>query len=71
MRPGHGVAQPIVTVMLLSVTTTEPLPPTPGTLAPLSQNVSLLLVNNLNRPVLESTTEYSILSTVGVEGGPA
>ncbi len=57
--------------MLLSVTTTNPLPPT--TLAEIVTsvpNVPLLLAKNLNRPVVEPTTEYSILSTVGEEGGP-
>ncbi len=33
-------------------------------------NVPLLLAKNLNCPVVESPTEYSILSTVGAEGGP-
>ncbi len=58
--------------MMLSVTSTKPLPPT--TLAEIVifvPNVPLLLAKNLNRPVVESPTEYSILSTVGVEGGPA
>ena len=45
----------------------------PTTLAEIATsvpNVPLLLTKNLNRPVVESPTEYSILSTVGVEGGP-